>query len=88
MLSRTHLVISLLLTLPLTGLALATTMREMPKTPPAEAFTACADKKAGDAVTVALPDGRTVQAVCQTLNGQLAARPVMAPPAKPENRHE
>ena len=88
MFARAILVSCLLLAIPITGLALATSMREQPKGPPSQAFTACEGKKAGDAVTVETFDGRTIQAVCQTFNGQLAANPVIAPPARPESRNE
>lgn len=88
MFTRALLVSCLLLAIPITGLALATSLREPPKGPPPQAYTACEGKKAGDAVIVETPDGRTIQAVCQAFNGQLAAHPVIAPPSAPQAANE
>lgn len=88
MFTRAILVSCLLLAIPITGLALATTLREQPKGPPPQAYAACKDKKAGDAVIVETFNGRTIQAVCQTFYGQLAANPVIPPPDKSKARSE
>ncbi|WP_026258917.1 hypothetical protein [Uliginosibacterium gangwonense] len=52
-----------------------------PPGPPAEAFTACNGKKAGDKVTVKMGD-HSMQATCEVFpgNGKLAARPDGPPP--------
>jgi hypothetical protein len=44
--------------------------------PPPKAYAACEGKKAGDAVTVQISDGRSIQAVCRPLQSQLVAVPV------------
>ena len=77
---KTGLQYCLLLTISVTGLALATPMLEPPKEPPPQAYVACVGKKAGDAVIMATADSRQIQAVCQVVNNRLAARPVIPPP--------
>lgn len=56
-----------------------------PPAPPQEAFTACKGKKAGEQVTITMGD-RSMSATCETFpgTGELAARPVGAPPQKPQ----
>lgn len=50
-----------------------------PPPPPPEAFTACQGKTEGDAVTIALPDGKTLDGTCRTIptssGSALAAMP-------------
>lgn len=53
-----------------------------PPEPPPEAVQACEGKSEGDSVTITLPDGTTVEAVCAPHGDQLAARPAH-PPAHP-----
>ncbi|MBB3105313.1 hypothetical protein [Azomonas macrocytogenes] len=49
--------------------------------PSAAAYTACENKAAGDKVSVASPDGKTLSATCREVDGKLAAMPKhMAPP--------
>ncbi len=43
--------------------------------PPAEAYTACSGKSAGDTVSMTRRDGQTVSATCRELDGKLAAMP-------------
>ena len=51
--------------------------------PPPEAFTACADKTEGIAVTLTMPDGKTMAATCaKSPDGRLAARPNDMPDRK------
>lgn len=51
--------------------------------PPPEAFTACTDKSEGDAVTMTMPDGKTMAATCaKASDGRLAARPDKMPDHK------
>lgn len=54
-----------------------------PPSPPAEAFTACSGKKAGDKITIKMGD-HSMQATCEVFpgNGKLAAKPDGAPPSK------
>ena len=52
-------------------------MGQRPNGPPPEAFTACEGKKTGDAVTVATPHGDEIQAVCETLDSRLVAKPIL-----------
>ena len=78
---KTALKCSLLLFLPLGGLAAATPILEPIVWPPAQAYAACEQKRAGDAVIMEIGDGRSVQAVCQSFNHDLVAKPVIEPGA-------
>ena len=71
----------ILLILPMAGLAAATPMLEPIVWPPDRAYAACEQKKAGDAVIMEIGDGRSVQAVCQSVNHDLVAKPVIEPGA-------
>jgi hypothetical protein len=51
-----------------------------PRQPPAEAFTACNGKSAGDSVTITTPDGRSLTGTCVKFGDRLAARPSQPPP--------
>lgn len=58
-----------------------------PPGPPPEAVAACSGKAEGDAVTVVLPDGKSLAATCRTMrDGQLAARPDHPPGGHPPPR--
>lgn len=58
-----------------------------PPGPPPEAIAACSGKAEGDAVTVTLPDGKSLAATCRTMrDGQLAARPDHPPGGHPPPR--
>lgn len=58
--------------------------------PPPEAFAACADQSEGAAVTMTMPDGKTMAATCaKTSDGRLAARPTNMPERKgPPPEHD
>ncbi len=81
---KTALKCSLLLILPMAGLAAATPILDPIVWPPARAYAACEQKKAGDAVLMEIDDGRSIQAVCQSFNHGLVARPVIGPQATEE----
>jgi len=51
-----------------------------PRQPPAEAFTACNGKSAGDSVTITTADGRSLTGTCVKFGDRLAARPSQPPP--------
>lgn len=51
--------------------------------PPPEAIEVCKSKAAGDIVEFTDPQGETVNANCQEINGQLVAVPVEMPPERP-----
>lgn len=48
--------------------------------PPPEAFELCKDKAIGDAVEIQTPDGKTMEATCQDMQGKLVAMPAGGPP--------
>ena len=54
-----------------------------PPEPPPEAYAACQGKAVGDAVTLTLPDGKQLQAVCSQLGQRLVARPAQPPGGRP-----
>lgn len=56
--------------------------QERRKGPPPEAFAACDGKQEGDMVTVVLRRGEKVEAVCETLDSRLVARPKGSPPSQ------
>ncbi len=71
---------ALLILAPLAGLAVATPILEPVVWPPVQAYEACAQKKAGEVVSLETNDGLVIQAVCQTLHHALVAKPVVTPP--------
>jgi len=50
------------------------TQQDRPKPPP-EAYSACKGKAEGANVTVTMPRGETMEAVCRMLDGELVATP-------------
>jgi hypothetical protein len=48
--------------------------------PPPEAYTACQGRTEGAAVTLTMPDGKTLPGTCRTMNGSLVAQPAGGPP--------
>lgn len=58
-----------------------------PPAPPPEAFTACQGQAEGAAVTITLPDGKTLEGTCRTITTAsgtaLAARPNGRPDGPP-----
>ena len=50
-----------------------------PPPPPPEAYAACKGKAEGDAVTLTMPDGKTMQGTCRTMGGTLVAMPAGGP---------
>ena len=81
---KTALKCSLLLILPMGGLAAATPILDPIVWPPPLAYAACEQKRAGDAVIMEIGDGRSIQAVCQSFNHGLVAKPVIGPGAAQE----
>ncbi|MFT3777718.1 MAG: hypothetical protein QM772_05455 [Ottowia sp.] len=71
--------------------ALAQQERRAPPPPPPEAFAACQGKAEGAAVTITLPDGKTLDGTCRTVTTSsgtaLAARPNRRPdqPPRPQS---
>lgn len=59
-------------------------MGKQPKEPPPEAFAACEGRKTGDSVTVVIRQGEQINAVCESLNNRLVARPILEKPPKPQ----
>lgn len=58
-----------------------------PPGPPPEAIAACSGKTEGAAVTITMPDGKSLAASCRTMpDGQLAARPDHPPGGHPPPR--
>ncbi|RAR85307.1 hypothetical protein AX018_100690 [Paracidovorax anthurii] len=51
-----------------------------PPPPPPEAYTACQGQTEGATVTLTMPDGKTLQGTCRTMNGSLVAMPAGGPP--------
>lgn len=51
-----------------------------PPPPPPEAYTACQGRTEGAAVTLTMPDGKTLPGTCRTMNGSLVAQPAGGPP--------
>ncbi|SFD99949.1 hypothetical protein [Paracidovorax konjaci] len=51
-----------------------------PPAPPPEAYTACQGKTEGATVTLTMPDGKSLQGTCRTMNGTLVAMPAGGPP--------
>lgn len=86
LLSTFHITLAALwLGLSLIAMAASTAMAQQPlegrRGPPHEAFAACEGQAEGAAVTLALPDGKTVPATCLPIpSGALAARPEGGPP--------
>lgn len=52
--------------------------RDQRMKPPPEAYTACEGKSEGASVRVTTPDGKTIEATCRSLDGQLVAAPKMS----------
>jgi len=66
--------------LALAGLAQAQPQgRQGPPAPPPEAYAACQGKAEGASVTLTLPDGKTLEGTCRTMNGALVAMPAGHP---------
>ncbi len=53
--------------------------RPTPPSPPPEAYAACKGKAEGDAVTLTMPDGKTLAGTCRTMDGTLVAAPAGGP---------
>lgn len=53
-----------------------------PRTPPAEAYTACEGKAAGDSASLQTPQGHKLTGTCQEMDGRL----VLSPDGPPPNR--
>lgn len=56
--------------------------RHIPRAPRPEAVAACNGKQAGDTVTLTMRE-RTMEARCEKVGGQLAARPAERPDGPP-----
>ena len=86
LLSTFHITLAALwLGLSLIAMAASTARAQQPpevrRGPPPEAFSACEGQAEGAAVTVRLPDGKTLPGTCKaTASGALAAQPAGGPP--------
>lgn len=88
------MLIGLLLAAPAISPATTGTIQEPPDRkehthgPPPEAYMACKGKQAGEAVTIKTPHGDTLEAVCESMNDRLVAKPLNGPPPRPDKEQE
>lgn len=88
------MLIGLLLAAPTVSPATTVTIQEPPDRkehshgPPPEAYVACKGKQAGEAVTIKTPHGDTLEAVCESMNDRLVAKPLPGLRPRPDKGKE
>lgn len=81
------LLIGLSLAAPIASLASPDSKQEPParREPTPEAFLACEEKAAGEAMVIETPHGDEIEAVCRYLDERLVAKPINGPPPRPRD---